>query len=97
MYRTFCSPTYEVNGKSITAILDSGAGPSVIDYNTIYDLGLEPLVKNQASQVYGLSRKPVGVVGSINLTLDLGDGQVVHHTFEVLSDTGTTRILDATY
>ena len=82
-----------INGKSITAILDSGAGPSVIDHGTICEWGLEPLVHNRASQVYGLSRKPIGVVGSVNLTVDLGDGQVVSHTFQVLRDTATTRIL----
>ena len=82
-----------INGKLITAILDSGAGPSVIDHYTIRELGLEPLVHNRTSQVYGLSRKPIGVVGSVKLTLDLGDDQVVSHTFQVLRGTATTRIL----
>ena len=83
----------KLNGKSLTAILDSGAGPSVIDYNTNRNLGLEVLMNNKASRVYGLARKPVMVVGNINLILDFGDGQVVTHTFEVLGVTGTTRIL----
>ena len=56
-------------------------------------MGLASLVNNSASKVYGLARKPVEVVGSATLTLDLGDGQVVDHTFEILHDIGTTHIL----
>lgn len=30
----------KINGNPVTAILDSGAGPSVLDYDTLRDLGL---------------------------------------------------------
>ena len=50
-------------------------------------------MRDRVSLVYGLARKPVSVVGDVNLTLDLGGGQIVTHTFEVLSETGTTIIL----
>ena len=43
----------KLNGISLSAILDSGAGSSEIDYNTIRNLGLEALT--QASRVYGLA------------------------------------------
>ena len=87
----------KLNGKSITAILDSGAGPSVIDYNTIFDLGLKSLVRDRLSLVYALARKPVTVVGDVNLTLDLGGGQIVTHTFEVLRRFHSTELVWGTH
>ena len=83
----------KLNGLSLTAILDSGAGPSEIDYNTIRNLGLEALT--QASRVYGLACKPVMVVGNVSLTLDLGDG--VTDIFEVLGDTEQLEFWGASY
>lgn len=50
-------------------------------------------MRDRVSLVYGLARKPVSVVGDVNLTLDLGGCQTVTHTFDVLSETRTTIIL----
>ena len=50
-------------------------------------------MKSKDSRVYGISREPVHVVGELELSVDLGDEQVLQHTFEVLNVTGTTCIL----
>lgn len=48
---------------------------------------------SEMSEIYGLSQEPVRVAGTLNLTLDLGDGQIAEHTFEVLLGTQNTCIL----
>ena len=80
-------------GKQTNGLLDSGAGPSVIDIGTVRELGLEQSMRIKEGQVYGISREPVYVVGELELTVDLGDKQVLEHKFEVLKVTGTTCIL----
>ena len=72
----------KLNGVQTNGLVDSGAGPSVIDIGTVCALGLERLMK-----------RPIHVVGKLDLTVDLGDKQVLEHTFEVLKDTGTMCIL----
>ena len=83
----------KLNGKQTNGLLDSGAGPSVIDIGTVRELGLEQSMRIKEGQVYGISREPVYVVGELELTVDLGDKQVLEHKFEVLKVTGTTCIL----
>lgn len=83
----------KLNGKQTDGLLDSGAGPSVIDIGTVRELGIEQSMRIKEGQVYGISREPVYVVGELELTVDLGDKQVLEHKFEVLKVTGTTCIL----
>ena len=83
----------KLNGVQTNGLVDSGAGPSVIDIGTVCALGLERVMKINFGFLYGISREPVHVVGNLDLTVDLGDKQVLEHTFEVLKDTGTICIL----
>ena len=62
-----------LNGEPITALLDSGAGPSVLDIRTVCDLGLDAEMTRKTGKMFGLSQDPVEVIGTITLTLDLGD------------------------
>ena len=78
----------KLSGEPINALLDSGAGPSVIDKATVHELGLEPHLEAKDDEIYGLSHEPVKVIGKVELTVDLGDGQVLEHTFDILADTG---------
>ena len=82
-----------LSGEPVNALLDSGAVPSVIDKHTVYELDLEHYMNPKDSKVYGLSHEPVRVVGSLELTVDLGDGHILEHSFDVLADTGPTCIL----
>ena len=82
----------EINGVPTTVILDSGAGPSVLDYDTLKNLGLAKYLNENPSNIYGLSQAPVAVIGNAHLTVDLGDNQIVLQRFQI-TDTGTTRIL----
>ena len=83
----------KINGESVSALIDSGAGPSVIDFQSICDLGLKTQVICKTDKIFGLAREPVGVVGTLDLTLDLGNGQIIEHPFEVLENIHTTCIL----
>ena len=82
-----------LNGMRTEALLDCGAGPSVIDIEVVQELGLDQLMKDKIGEVYGLSREPVSVIGKLELILDLGDDQVLEHEFDVLKNTGCTCIL----
>ena len=39
-----------INGKLVTALNDSGAGPSVIDFQTVCNFGLESQVVNTSEK-----------------------------------------------
>ena len=82
-----------LNGEPITALLDSGAGPSVLDIRTVCDLGLDSKMTRKTGKVFGLSQDPVEVIGRVTLTLDLGDEQVIQHSFEILDGAQDTCIL----
>ena len=82
----------KINGNPVTVILDSGAGPSVLDYETLSELGLTKYLQDNSSQIYGLSQAPVTVIGSADLTVDLGDNQVTVQRFQI-TDAGSTHIL----
>ena len=83
----------KLNGMPTSGLVDSSAGPSVIDIGTVRALGLEELVQSKDGRVYGISREPVHIMGKLDLTVHLGDKQVLEHTFEVLKNTGATCIL----
>ena len=74
-------------------LIDSGAGPSVIDLGTIRSLGLESKIQKRPTRIYGVGKEPIHVVGNISLTVDLGDDQRISHPFGVLQETSTIRIL----
>ena len=83
-----------VANTTLEMVLDSGAGPSVIDLRTIRELGLERRIYRQVGKVHGVGQNPVHLVGNITLEIDLGDNQVSRHSFGVLHDTtAKTRIL----
>ena len=66
----------KLNGESVSALVDSGAGPSVIDIETVRDLGLEVELVNKTGKTFGLAKEPVEVIGTLKLTLDLGNRQI---------------------
>ena len=83
----------KINGKSVSALLDSGAGPSVMDLQTVRNLGLQEHMRSISNKIFGLTQEPVNVVGRLEVLLDLGDNQIVRHSFEVLSGVHNTCIL----
>ena len=87
----------KVNGESVSALLDSGAGPLVMDLQTIRNLGLETHMRSISNKIFGLAQEPINVVGRLEVLLDLGDNQTVRHSFEVLSGVLNTCILGNTY
>ena len=83
----------KLSGEPINALLDSGAGPSVIDRNTLCKLGLDQLMDAKEGEVHSLSSEPVKVIGSLNIMVDIGDEQILEHSFEILTETEPTCVL----
>ena len=78
----------------IEMILNSGAGPSVLDFGTVRDLGLEKLVNCCSGTVYRIGQNPVHIVGNTTLDIDsLGDNQLARHSFGGLQNSSRIRIL----
>ena len=50
-------------------------------------------MNSKDNEVYGIWHEPLKVVGSLELIVDLGDGKMLEHSFDILADTGPTRIL----
>ena len=71
-------------------ILDSGAGPSVIDLSTVQELCLEQRIHRRAGTVYGVGENPVHLLGNITFEVDLGDDQLVQHSFGMLQEVAYT-------
>ena len=60
----------KLSGEPINALLDSGAGPSVIDKNTLCQLGLDQCMDAKEGKIFSLSSEPVKVIGSLNIMVD---------------------------
>lgn len=75
------------------ALVDSEAGPSVIEIEIVFDLGFEVQLITKEGKIFGLPKEPVEVVSIQKLSLDLGNGQIVNHSFEVLTGAQNTCIL----
>lgn len=74
--------TVRVNGKESTAMLDSGAQPSIIDKFSLGNLGIG--FAGCRGQIQGLDDNPVEVCREVVVTIDVGDGQVVGQKLQVL-------------
>ena len=85
--------TAKLNRKPFTMLLDSGAGPSVVDLETVRILGLESKIYRRPTKLFGVGKKPIHTVGNINLLVDVGDNQILEHTFGVLEDDCPIHIL----
>ena len=68
-----------LEGNKISAMLDSGAQPSVIDRKTMYKFNIP--FKQVASQVHGLCSSPVKVCGEANMSVDVGSGEAIEQFF----------------
>ena len=67
-----------------TALLDTGAKPSVIDTGTLQELGLGHREQKRESQVFGLGRSTVTVSGQVEVEIDLGDRQKLLQRLKVI-------------
>ena len=65
-------------------MLDTGAKLSVLDRNTLREIGGYNLHSMELGQVFGLCSTPIIVLGSINVEVDLGDRQVDTLPFKVI-------------
>ena len=59
----------ELDGHIISAMLATGARPSVIDCNTLKQLNLDQEVIEDPSEVFGLCDSPIEVLGYIDVRI----------------------------
>ena len=66
-----------VNKMPFTIRLDSTAGPIVLYLETVHTFDLESNFNYSNSKPFGIANKPIFVFGSIRLTTDVGDDQML--------------------
>ena len=81
-----------IAGRQVTALLDTGAKPSVIDLKTLSGLGLRKYLNPARSKVFGLCQSPVKVLGRIDVEVEIGQEHAVVR-FYVLDSEEPTLLL----
>ena len=81
----------KISGKEVSAVLDTGAKPSVIDRKTLAQLGLSGHIQPVRSRVFGLGQKPVPVPGRVEA--DVNIGQAAATTYFYVSDSDEPTLL----
>ena len=74
-------------------ILNLRAGPSVIELATVRELGLEQRTHRRSGTIYGVGENPVHLLGNITIDVDVGDNQLVQHSYGMLQGTSQVRVL----
>ncbi|KAI6648335.1 hypothetical protein LOD99_12144 [Oopsacas minuta] len=72
------------NGVKLHEMLDTGAKPSVLDRRTLQKIGRSASELTERGHVFGLCSVPIVVLGCVNVTVDIGDQQVVTSRFKVI-------------
>ena len=65
------------NGNSIDVMLDTGAQPSVVAKRTLKGMNLSYSIRQD--QLYGVGKSPIPICGTLELEIDVGDGQKINH------------------
>ena len=84
----------EVEGHRISAMLDTGARPNVVDstVNTLQDLNLNQNIVDHPGQVFGLCDNPIKVLGYFD-TVRVGKHRPVKQRLKVLDYDNPTIII----
>ena len=82
-----------VKGQDISALLDTGAKPCVMDLGTLQRLGLELFSKISQAVHHGLCSNPVEVVAFVNLPLEIGGHELFVQRLQVLESYDTIFLL----
>ena len=78
-----------IAGKEISAILDTGAKPSVMDRNTLAQLGLDDHIQPACNHVFGLGKAPVPIVGKVNVKVKIGRAEATTAIYVLDNDEPT--------
>lgn len=80
-----------VNGVPVTALVDTGAGPSVMSKSIHAKIGSPPLCST-TSKVQTIGKSRVTVLGKVTVPFEV-DGEFVEHSFSVLEIPDDTLIM----
>ena len=75
----------KMGGKVVNAILDSGAGCSVIDLGTLKEIGFEKHVVPTDCHLVNASGVKMDIAGVVHLTVGINGVKPVAHEFKVLN------------
>ena len=81
----------KLNSIDTLVLLDSGAQPSVLDYNFVLTQKIPFII--ETSFVHGLASQPVDVCGTTDIQVDTGDGRIMTHRFCIIVSQEPTIIL----
>ena len=82
-----------LEGKNVNALLDSGAGPSVIDMGTLEILGLCGTVSECEDNLVNASGDSMDIAGVVKLSVKLPQIKPVTHEFKVLNSKTYSNVL----
>jgi transposase InsO family protein len=83
-----------INGHETLAVVDTGAGPSVMSLTRHKAIG-SPHIEVTSSRVFAVGKQEVPVVGRVTVTVELS-GESVSHEFSVLDISEDTLIMGRT-
>ena len=83
--------TVQVDGKTVRALLDTGARVNVMDRKALGSLGLDDKLIQAQTQVYGVCSTPVQVVGYVNVSIKIPGERA--HTEKILVLEGEEQAL----
>ena len=83
----------ELEGHCVSAMLDTGARPNVMDYNTLQELNLNQNMIDHPVQVFGLCDSPIKVLGYFDAEIRVGKHAPVRQRLKVLDYDNSILIL----
>ena len=78
---------------SVTATLDTGAGPSVIDIGSLEHIGLADKIKEAERGLINASGDSMKVLGVVNIDVQIQNMRTVSHEFVVINTRSFKNIL----
>ena len=82
----------KLNDHTTNALLDTGAGKSVIDHGSLTAIGLEDKIRNNEDDLLNASGNQMDIIGEVDIDVKF-NGQVVVQTFKVLNTETFSNIL----
>ena len=83
----------KLNNKDVNATLDTGAGPSVIDFGTLEHLGLSEAVRKRDGGLVNASGDPMEVMGVVDIIVTIQNMRPIMHEFAVINTKSYRNVL----
>ena len=83
-----------VNTKYVNALMDTGAGVSVIDLGTLNQVLSSPQLQKTEKTLFDASRTKMDILGTVSLKVKLaGEKKLMDHRFYVLNSDAAKNVI----